>query len=79
MDGKPVSDSSDVASAIGGQASPATAAEITYYRGDSKKTVTVELAKRPKSADQTSPDQGGGGGAAPLAAAGRAPATIGGP
>jgi S1-C subfamily serine protease len=61
VDGKPVSDSNGVASAISHKR-PGDEAEITYYRGDSKKTVTVELAKRPKSADQPSADQGGGGG-----------------
>ena len=61
VDGEPVTDSSEVASAIS-QKRPGDSAEITYYRGDSKKTVTVELAKRPKSADQPSSDQGGGDG-----------------
>jgi S1-C subfamily serine protease len=61
VDGKTVRDSSEVAAAIS-QKSPGDSAEITYYRGDSKKTVTVELAKRPKSADQPSSDQGGGDG-----------------
>ena len=61
VDGKPVSDSSEVAAAIS-QKRPGDEAEITYYRGDSKKTVTVELAKRPNSADQPSSDQGGGDG-----------------
>jgi len=60
VDGKPVSDSSEVAAAIS-QKRPGDTAEITYYRGDSKKTVTVELAKRPQSADQPSSDQGGDG------------------
>jgi S1-C subfamily serine protease len=61
VDGKPVSDSSEVAAAIS-QKRPGDEAAITYYRGDSKKTVTVELAKRPQSADQPSSDQGGGDG-----------------
>jgi S1-C subfamily serine protease len=61
VDGKAVSDSSEVASAIS-QKRPGDETEITYYRGDSKKTVTVELAKRPTSADQPSSDQGGGDG-----------------
>jgi S1-C subfamily serine protease len=61
VDGKPVSDSSEVASAISNKR-PGDSAEITYYRGDSKKTVTVELAKRPKSVEQTPSDQGGDGG-----------------
>jgi S1-C subfamily serine protease len=61
VDGKPVGDSSEVASAISNKR-PGDKAEITYYRGDSKKTVKVELAKRPSSADQPSAGQGGGGG-----------------
>ena len=61
VDGKPVSDSSEVANAIS-QKRPGDTAQITYYRGDSKKTVSVELAKRPESADQPSSDQGGGDG-----------------
>jgi serine protease DegQ len=61
VDGKSVSDSSEVANAIA-QKRPGEKAEITYYRGDSKKTVSVELAKRPTSADQSSGDQGGDGG-----------------
>jgi S1-C subfamily serine protease len=64
VDGKPVSDSSEVASAISGKR-PGDKAEITYYRGDSKKTVTVELTKRPSSADQPPAGQGGGGGLLP--------------
>jgi putative serine protease PepD len=64
VDGKSVRDSSEVASAIS-QKRPGDKVEITYYRGDSKKTVTVDLAKRPKSADQPSADQGGGGGGLP--------------
>ena len=61
VDGKLVSDSNDVATAIS-QKRPGESAEVTYYRGDSKKTVTVELAKRPASAEQPSADQGGGDG-----------------
>jgi S1-C subfamily serine protease len=61
VDGKPVSDSNGVADAIA-QKRPGDSAEITYYRGDTKKTVTVELAKRPDSADQPSADPGGGDG-----------------
>jgi S1-C subfamily serine protease len=61
VDGKSVSDSNDVATAISDKR-PGDKAEITYYRGDSKKTVSVDLAKRPSSADQPSADQGGGDG-----------------
>jgi S1-C subfamily serine protease len=60
VDGKPVSDSSEVAAAISHKR-PGEKAQITYYRGDAKKTVSVDLAKRPNSADQPSADQGGGG------------------
>jgi S1-C subfamily serine protease len=60
VDGKAVSDSSEVASAISNKR-PGDKAAITFYRGDSKKTVTVELAKRPSSADQPPAGQGGGG------------------
>ena len=61
VDGKSVSNSSDVANAIA-QKRPGEEAEITYYRGDSKKTVSVELVKRPESAQQPSSDEGGGDG-----------------
>ena len=76
VDGKAVSDSSEVASAIA-QKRPGDKVEITYYRGDSKKTVTVELAKRPDSADQPSSDEGGEATTAGCCPS-RAPATIGG-
>jgi len=61
VDGKPVGDSNAVATAISHKR-PGDKAQISYYRGDSKKAVTVELVKRPDSADQPSADQGGGGG-----------------
>jgi S1-C subfamily serine protease len=64
VDGKPVSDSDEVAGAIAGKR-PGDEAEITYYRGDSKRTVTVELTERPASADQPSADEGDGGGLLP--------------
>jgi S1-C subfamily serine protease len=60
VDGKAVSNSTDVADAIAGKR-PGDKAEISYYRGDSKKTVSVDLAKRPKTVDQSSSGQGGGG------------------
>jgi S1-C subfamily serine protease len=60
VDGKPVRDSSDVAHAIS-RKRPGDEAEITYYRGDAKRTASVELTKRPASADQPSADEGGGG------------------
>src|SRR5829696_5531569 len=48
VDGKAVSDSNGVADAIA-RKRPGDEAEISYYRGDSKKAVTVELVKRPDS------------------------------
>jgi S1-C subfamily serine protease len=42
---------------------PGDKVDIEYYRGNDKKTVTVELSKRPRSADSAAPsDQGGNGG-----------------
>jgi S1-C subfamily serine protease len=61
VDGKSVGDSNDVANAISSK-QPGDKAEITYYRGDTKKTVTVELTKRPASAEQPPAGDGGGGG-----------------
>jgi S1-C subfamily serine protease len=61
VDGKSAGDSNDVANAIS-QKRPGETAEITYYRGDTRKTVSVELAKRPNSAEQPSAGEGDGGG-----------------
>jgi S1-C subfamily serine protease len=42
---------------------PGDKVDIEYYRGKDKKTVSVELTKRPASADSSgSGDQGGGNG-----------------
>jgi S1-C subfamily serine protease len=61
IDGKRTDDSDAVASAIS-QHRPGDEVEIAYYRGDERKTVKVELAERPASADTAPSDQGGGGG-----------------
>ena len=62
IDGKDMADEEAVATAIAGH-KPGDKVEIEYYRGDEKKTVTVDLAKRPASADSAAPsDQGGDGG-----------------
>jgi len=61
LDGKKVTTNNDVVGKIAGMQA-GDSVTVEYYRGDSKKTVTVELAKRPSSADQPSADQGGGGG-----------------
>jgi putative serine protease PepD len=60
IDGKEMSDESDVADAVASH-EPGDKVEVEYYRGDAKKTVTVELAKRPASVDATPSDQGGDG------------------
>ena len=63
IDGKEMADEEAVATAIAAH-KPGDKVEIEYYRGDDKRTVTVELAKRPANAESNAPsDQGGGGGA----------------
>jgi S1-C subfamily serine protease len=44
---------------------PGDSVQITVYRGNDKKTVTVELAKRPANASTSSQEEGGGGGVLP--------------
>jgi S1-C subfamily serine protease len=61
IDGKQMQNEDDVAQAVAGHR-PGDSVRIEYYRGDNKRTVTVELAKRPASADATPSDQGGGNG-----------------
>jgi S1-C subfamily serine protease len=62
IDGKDMRDEDAVATAIA-EHQPGDKVDIDYYRGSDKKTVTVELAKRPANADTAAPsDQGGGGG-----------------
>ena len=62
IDGKDMQDEEAVATAIAAH-QPGDKVDIEYYRGNDKKTVTVELAKRPANADTAAPsDQGGGGG-----------------
>jgi S1-C subfamily serine protease len=59
IDGKKVKTSDDVPAAILDK-KPGDEVKITFYRGDDRKTVDVDLAKRPKSLDSQSSDQGGG-------------------
>jgi S1-C subfamily serine protease len=62
IDGKEMRDEDAVATAIAAHKS-GDKVDIEYYRGNDKKTVTVELSKRPASADSAAPsDQGGNGG-----------------
>ena len=62
IDGKEMRDEDAVATAVADHR-PGDKVDIEYYRGNDKKTVTVELSKRPASADSAAPsDQGGNGG-----------------
>jgi S1-C subfamily serine protease len=62
IDGKEMRDDKAVADTIASHKA-GDSVEIEYYRGNDKKTVTVELTKRPASADAAPPsDQGGDGG-----------------
>jgi S1-C subfamily serine protease len=62
IDGKEMRDEDAVATAVASHR-PGDKVDIQYYRGNDKKTVTVELSKRPASADSAAPsDQGGNGG-----------------
>jgi S1-C subfamily serine protease len=60
IDGKEMRDEDDVASAIASH-QPGDEVEVEYYRGNDKKTATVELTKRPASADAAPSDEGGDG------------------
>ena len=63
IDGESMNDQNDVANAIADH-EPGDKVDIEFYRGSDKKTVSVELTKRPASAD-TSGSGGGGGGIIP--------------
>jgi S1-C subfamily serine protease len=59
VDGKDVEQSADVADAILDR-EPGDTVAIEYFRGDERKTVEVELGKRPQSLDASGQPQGGG-------------------
>jgi S1-C subfamily serine protease len=63
IDGKDMRDENSVATAVAAH-KPGDKVDIEYYRGNDKKTVSVELTKRPANADSSSGSggQGGGGG-----------------
>jgi S1-C subfamily serine protease len=61
VDGKEMQNEDDVANAIA-EHKPGDRVEITYYRGDDKKTATVTLDKRPANADTSGSGSGGDGG-----------------
>ena len=64
--GRAVQDSDEVASAIAARR-PGDRVKIEYYRGDDKRSTTVELTERPDSADAPAGegDEDGGGGLFP--------------
>ena len=61
IDGKDMQDENAVADAVAGH-KPGDKVDIAYYRGNDKKTVSVELTKRPANADSSSGSGGDGGG-----------------
>jgi S1-C subfamily serine protease len=61
IDGKEMRDEDAVATAIAAHKS-GDKVDIEYYRGNDKKTVTVELTKRPSNANTSEPGGEGGGG-----------------
>jgi S1-C subfamily serine protease len=61
VDGKDMQNEDDVANAIAAH-KPGDKVDITYYRGNDKKTATVTLDKRPANADTSGSGSGGGDG-----------------
>ena len=61
IDGKDMRNEDSVAAAIAAHR-PGDKIDVEFYRGNAKKTVTVELTKRPANADTSSGGSGGGGG-----------------
>jgi S1-C subfamily serine protease len=62
IDGKQMRDEEAVAATVAAH-KPGDKVEIEYYRGNDKRTATVELTERPDNVDPTPPsDQGGDGG-----------------
>jgi S1-C subfamily serine protease len=59
VDGKQVESPDDVPAAIADN-KPGDTVKVTFYRGDDRKTVDVELGKRPQTLQSESQDQGGG-------------------
>jgi len=61
VDGKDMQNEDDVANAIAAH-KPGDKVDITYYRGNDKRTATVTLDKRPANADTSGSGSGGGDG-----------------
>jgi S1-C subfamily serine protease len=66
VDGRPVRTPDDLVALVSGRQSGQTA-QVTFWRGDAKRTVEVTFGERPASADATAaPPDGGSGGADPF-------------
>ena len=61
INGEEMQNEDDVAQTVA-EHRPGDTVRIEYYRGDDKRTVSVELGKRPATADTQSGDEGGDGG-----------------
>jgi S1-C subfamily serine protease len=61
IDGKQMRNEDSVAAAVASHR-PGDKIQVEFYRGNDKKTVTVELTKRPANADASSSGGSGGGG-----------------
>jgi S1-C subfamily serine protease len=61
IDGQEMQSEDDVANAVA-EHKPGDKVELEYYRGEDKRTVTVELGKRPASATAAPSDEGGDNG-----------------
>jgi 2-alkenal reductase len=59
VDGEEIKTSDDVAVAIADN-QPGDRVEVEYYRGDDKRTATVDLGKRPASLEGSAQDDEGG-------------------
>ena len=64
IDGKDMRNEDSVAAAVATHR-PGDKIDVEFYRGNAKKTVTVELTTRPANADSSSGGSGGGGGLLP--------------
>ena len=64
IDGKDMRNEDSVAAAVAAHR-PGDKIDVEFYRGNAKKTVTVELTKRPANADSSSGGSCGGGGLLP--------------
>jgi len=55
LDGERVDDQRDVTGAIADN-EPGDEVDVTYYRGDERRTATIRLGERPDSLEQAQPE-----------------------